>query len=229
MAKVLVIAAHPDDEMLGCAGTMAKHSAQGDEVHILIMAEGATSRSLVRDREAHEEELSELSMAAYKAAKTVGAASVRLHNFADNRMDGENLLDVVKVVEEKIEKNRPSIIYTHHPSCLNVDHQVTHKAVVTACRALPDSGIETLLFFEIPSSSEWQVPTGGITFAPNWFVDISDTLDKKLAALTDYQSEMREFPHPRSLKAVEHLARWRGASSGFAAAEAFVLGRRCQK
>lgn len=226
--KVLVVAAHPDDEVLGCGGAMARHAAAGDEVRVLILAEGATSRrtkrALARDRAA----LASLGRAAKLAARRLGGARVELERFPDNRMDGVELLDVVKAVERRVAAFRPEVVYTHHAADLNVDHRVTHQAVLTACRPLPGSSVARILCFEIPSSTEWQAPAAGV-FAPDWFVDISSTLPAKLKALQAYSSEMRPWPHPRSLRAVEHLARWRGASAGLEAAEAFVLARAVER
>lgn len=219
--KVLIIAAHPDDEVLGCGGTIAKHVAAGDEVRIHILAEGATSRSPLRDREAHAEKLTSLSQSAANAAMILGARTF-LHGLPDNRLDSLQLLDVIKLVEDVVFSYRPEVIYTHHSSDVNIDHQVIHRAVVTACRPLPGQSVRTLLFFEIPSSTEWQTPTA---FLPNWFVPIDETLNRKVEALESYGSELREFPHPRSISAVKALAAWRGASIGVNAAEAFVLGR----
>jgi LmbE family N-acetylglucosaminyl deacetylase len=222
---VLVIAAHPDDEILGCGGTMARHINQGDAVHVVILAEGATSRDAARSRKSREQELNNLAEAAQKAGDTLGISSLHLHQFPDNRMDGVDLLDVVKCVEEHIGHFRPNVVYTHHAGDVNVDHQVIHKAVVTACRPQPGHPVKTLLFFEVPSSTEWQIPGNGASFLPNWFVDISDFLDKKMEALDAYCCEMRPWPHARSIEAVEYLARWRGASVGVEAAEGFMLGR----
>jgi LmbE family N-acetylglucosaminyl deacetylase len=222
--KVLVIAAHPDDEVLGCGASMARHAAAGDEVHIVILAEGITSRGKGGAKRA----LSRLGQAARKAAAILGARAPVLEAFPDNRMDSVRLLDVVKVVEGHVARIAPKVIYTHHPSDLNVDHGVVHRAVLTACRPLPGSRVERILCFEVPSSTEWQAPVAGAVFAPNWFVDVSRTLPLKLKALGAYASEMRPFPHPRSIEAVEHLAHWRGATAGFKAAEAFVLARAIQ-
>ncbi|NEQ36718.1 MAG: PIG-L family deacetylase [Okeania sp. SIO3I5] len=223
--KVLVIAAHPDDEVLGCGATIAKHALRGDVVHVLILAEGITSRDLQPDREKRNYELSALAEVPREAAKILGAASVELHNFPDNRLDSCNLLDIVKVVEQAIDKHQPEIIYTHHRGDLNIDHCYVHQAVVTATRPLPNRSVKTLLFFEIASSTEWQTPYSAPIFAPNWFVDVSDTISLKLKALEAYQSEMRPWPHARSIIALEHLAHWRGATIGVEAAEAFMLGR----
>lgn len=226
--KVLVVAAHPDDEVLGCGATIAKHVKGGDEVHVAILAEGLTSRGMGKHtRDTHKEHLSALAASAEKANAVLGVHSLNLHDFPDNRMDSQDLLDVVKVVERLVESIKPTVIYTHHAGDVNIDHRVIHRAVVTACRPLPGQQISTLLFFEIPSSTEWQPPGSSPGFLPNWYVDVSDTLDDKFRALSAYASEMRPWPHPRSMRAVEHLARWRGACAGMEAAEAFVLGRMC--
>lgn len=223
---VLVTAAHPDDEVLGCGGTIARHVAEGDEVHVLILAEGATSRDESRNPEARTQELTELAQAAHKAKDILGVSSLHLHQFPDNRMDGVDLLDVIKVVEERIQQLRPTVVYTHHSGDLNIDHQITHKAVTTACRPAPGQTVQTLLFFEVPSSTEWQTPDKCSAFVPNWYVDISNIQDRKREALFAYSAEMRPWPHARSVEAVEHLVRWRGSSIGVEAAEGFMLGRR---
>jgi LmbE family N-acetylglucosaminyl deacetylase len=223
--SVLVIAAHPDDEVLGCGGTIAKHNQQGDKVHILILAEGATSRDQQRDRGKRQCELAGLAQAAHQASKILGVSSLTLHDFPDNRLDRCDLLDVIKVIEQVISQHHPQIIYTHHSGDVNIDHRRIHEAVVTAARPMPDSLVKTLLFFEVPSSTEWQTPGSAPAFTPNWFMDISKTLSLKLNALEAYQSEIRPWPHTRSIAAIEHLARWRGASVGVEAAEAFILGR----
>lgn len=222
---VLVVAAHPDDEILGCGGTLTKHAMQGDEVHIMILAEGLTSRDSVRDAKLHKKELNQLHMTSQAVASILGARSVELCNFADNRMDGVELLDVVKKVEAVIEKYKPTIVYTHHIGDVNVDHQVAHKAVVTACRPVPGQTVQKILFFETLSSTEWQASGENMNFTPNWFVDIQLTFDKKMEALRCYASEMREYPHPRSYESAEILAKYRGTMIGCHLAEAFILGR----
>lgn len=223
--NVLVAAAHPDDEVLGCGATIAKHSQRGDQVHLLVLAEGVTSRDQERQRKKRRQELSALAVAAHRASKILGASSLRLHDFPDNRMDTCALLDIVKVIESSISKYNPEVIYTHHGGDLNIDHRLVHEAVVTAGRPLPGRVAPCLLFFEVASSTEWQTPGSGATFAPTWYVDVSRTLPLKIQALEAYQTELRPFPHPRSTASVEYLARWRGASVGVSAAEAFVLGR----
>jgi LmbE family N-acetylglucosaminyl deacetylase len=223
---ILVLAAHPDDEVLGCGGAMARHAAAGDEVISVILAEGITSRDDQRDRDRRTDELSALGVAARQANNILGVKETILHDFPDNRMDSLPRLDVVKVVEALIDKYSPEVIYSHHRGDVNVDHRRIHDAVVTACRPMPGKHrVETVLFFEVASSTEWQPPGSAVPFTPDWFVDVSEHLSAKLDALRAYQSEMRPWPHARSIEAVEHLARWRGANIGVPAAEAFKLGR----
>lgn len=226
--KVLVIAAHPDDEILGCGGTIAWHARRGDEVHVAILAEGLTSRDAKRDRGSKRQELGELAQIAVKANTLLGAASVEALDLPDNRMDSMDLLDIVKRVEAIVAARKPTIVYTHHPGDVNVDHQLTHKAVVTACRPQPGSAVKGLYFYEVLSSTDYQVPGVMPPFLPNHFVDISATLEAKLEALRIYHGEMRPWPHARSIEAIGHLARLRGANVGLEAAEAFCLGRRIE-
>jgi len=223
--NILVVAAHPDDEVLGCGASMAKWSNAGIEVHIVILSEGATSRDAVRSRDARSEELSALAQAAQTSGRILGAASVQLLDFPDNRMDSIDHLDIVKTVERQIEVVKPEIVITHHAGDVNIDHQLIHQAVVTACRPQPKHAVRRLLAFEVASSTEWQTPGSKSAFQPNWFEDVSNTIDLKIKALEAYALEMRPWPHSRSIKAVEHLARWRGASVGTEAAEAFILMR----
>lgn len=225
MKTILVIAAHPDDEVLGCGATIANHVQLGDEVHVVILAEGATSRDERRDRNQRMNDLSSLAAAANRAKEILGVTSLTLYDFPDNRMDSVDLLDIVKTVESCMNRVNPDIVYTHHAGDMNIDHRRTHEAVMTACRPHPQQSASTLLFFEVPSSTDWQLPGSAQPFVPNWFVDISATLVKKLKALQAYESEMRPWPHSRSYKTVEVLAHWRGSSVGVEAAEAFLVGR----
>lgn len=228
MNRALVIAAHPDDEVLGCGGSIARMADEGWQVHVLILAEGATSRANHRDRSQHTDELSELQRCAHEAGRILGVHDVELDTFPDNRMDSVHLLDVIKRVERAVERVQPSRVLTHHVGDVNVDHNVIHHAVAAACRPLPGSCVKEVLYFEVASSTEWRHARSQPPFAPNLFVDISTTLDRKLRALQAYATEMRPFPHARSVLALEHLARWRGATVGRDAAEAFEIGRRIE-
>jgi len=220
MTRILSIVAHPDDEVLGCGGALALHAARGDDVSVVILADGESSRGGSSDVR-----IAARQSAAREAASILGVTRVLLHGLPDNRMDTLPLIEIVRLIEKHVAALNPDVLYTHHAGDLNVDHRVVHEAVVTACRPQAGHSVKTLLFFEIPSSTEWQVPGAAPVWQPNWFVDISAVVDKKLEALRAYDGEMRPWPHPRSYEAVEYLAHWRGASIGCSAAEAFILGR----
>jgi LmbE family N-acetylglucosaminyl deacetylase len=225
MDSVLVVAAHPDDEVLGCGGTIARHADAGDQVQVLIVAEGATSRQQHRDRNQATGELSALAQAAQQAVAILGAQGVELLDLPDNRLDSLDRLDLIKQIEERLARHQPQVVYVHHAGDVNVDHRRLHEAVITACRPMPGQPVRRLLSFEVASSTEWQPPGSAPAFQPNWFVDISAQWPRKRDALKAYASEMRPWPHARSQQALEHLARWRGAQVGVEAAEAFCLLR----
>lgn len=222
---ILVVAAHPDDEVLGCGGTIAKFTREGRPVHILLLADGETARGLSGSA-IDQRQVTARKAAAEAACGILGCSSVELLGLPDNRLDSLALLDVVWQIEAVIERHRPAVVLTHQCGDVNIDHRVVHEAVLAACRPQPSHSVRELLFFEVPSSTEWRPPGSAPAFHPNWFVDIGATLALKLAALEAYQAELRPFPHPRSLQAVEALAQWRGATAGVHAAEAFVLGRK---
>jgi len=215
---VLVVAAHPDDEVLGCGGTIARHSAAGDEVHILFLADGVGARgervgSLV-DARMH---------AAQEAARLLGAQTPRFLSLPDNRLDSLHLLDLIQQVEAVVTEVCPRVVYTHHGGDLNIDHRLAHQAVLTVCRPLPGCSVEALYAFEVLSSSEWALSAG--EFHPTRYVNVERYLGKKLEAVAAYAAEMRPFPHARSVEMVEAQARLRGGSIGVAAAEAFEVVR----
>jgi len=224
--NVLVVVAHPDDEVLGCGGTIACLADAGRAVHVLLLADGESSRVGADGSSPEPGSLAARNAAAEHACRILGCASVESLAFPDNRMDGLVLLDVVKQVEARIARHAPATVLTHHGGDVNIDHRVAHEAVIVACRPIPGHSVRELLFFEVPSSTEWRPPPLAESFAPNYFVDVSATLDRKMEALNAYASELRAFPHPRSLIAVDALARWRGATVGVGAAEAFLLGRK---
>jgi len=221
---VLVIAAHPDDEVLGCGGTAARLVNEEREVHFAILGEGITSRHAQRDS-ADADQLARLHRQAHAAAAKVGVKNVHLHDLPDNRLDTIPLLDVVKIVEDLVERIQPRVIYTHHAGDLNVDHGVIHRAVLTATRPIAGQPVRDIYAFEVPSSTEWAFQRIEPAFRPNVFVDISGTIEAKIAAMECYESEARAFPHPRSPAALRAIAtRW-GSVVGCAAAEAFELVR----
>ena len=216
--NVLVIAAHPDDEALGCGGTLARHAAAGDAVDVLFVADGETSRSgaAVSGVQGRRE-------AARSAAKALGTRPPRFLDLPDNRLDERPLLEVIQAIEAASRELRPEVVYTHHLSDLNVDHQVVARAVLTAFRPLPGSSVRAVYGFEVLSSTGWMGPDA--PFVPVHYADVSETLTSKRAALACYADEMRPPPHARSFEAVEALARFRGAMVGLGAAEAFVVYR----
>lgn len=213
------MAAHPDDEVLGCGGTIARHVDAGDTVDILFVADGVTSRN------GTSAEIDRRAASARKAAEGLGAHPPRFLNFPDNRLDSIPLLEIIKSIEEVTAAVLPVRVYTHHGGDLNIDHRVVHQAVVTACRPFSHSQIRSLLSFETLSSTEWATPSGEYQFRPDHFINIHSQLERKLAALAAYSEEMRPFPHPRSLEAVRALAALRGSSAGLHAAEAFMTLR----
>ena len=225
MTTVLAVVAHPDDEVLGCGGTLARHAAAGADVHCIIVAEGATSRYPKHDNGTAVSDVSKLRDAAANACAALGASLPRMLGLPDNRLDGLDLLDIIKPIEEVISELRPSIIYTHHGGDLSMDHRMTAQATLTACRPVPDSPVKEIYAFETVSSTEWASMNRDTVFQPQHFVNISANWPAKKAALMCYASELRAFPHPRSPEAIEALARWRGAAVGIDMAEAFEVVR----
>lgn len=216
---VLVVAAHADDEALGCGGSLAKHVAAGDKVHVIFAADGVTSRS-----GAGQEEMVRRQQATESARNILGISTMAFLDLPDNRLDSLPLLDIVQPLGTLIGKLLPEIIYTHHYGDLNVDHRLVHQAVMTACRPLPGSTVREILAFEVMSSTEWSSP-GLAPFLPNLFVDISAQLEIKMQALEAYALEMRVPPHSRSTEHVRNLAKHRGYCMGVDAAEAFMVMR----
>ena len=217
---VLILAAHPDDEVLGCGGTIARLADQGAEVTIAILGEGITSRLATREK-ARASELKALEQTSKDAARFLGAADVRFFGLPDNRFDSVPLLDIVKIVEGLVEEVRPVTVFTQHGGDLNVDHQLTFRAAMTAMRPRAASRVKNLYAFEVASSTEWAFGKFAPVFSPDVFVDVSRTLGRKLEAMAIYEGEARIFPHPRSARALTAQAEKWGATSGLPAAEAF--------
>jgi LmbE family N-acetylglucosaminyl deacetylase len=216
--SVLAIVAHPDDEVLGAGGTLARLAHGGEEVRILILADGVGARGSVEGADRRAE-------AARLAAACLGAGEPILLGLPDNRLDSMDLLDITQRIEQVIADLQPRDIYTHHVGDLNIDHAICHRAVLTACRPMPGRSVRRIFAMEVASSTEWAALSAYTAFLPSRFVDISGFMVHKHRALEAYAEEMRPFPHVRSYEAVEALARWRGASAGMTAAEAFVIVR----
>ena len=222
--KILVVAAHPDDEILGCGATAARLVQEGCDVYFAILGEGITSRHQERGA-ADEKQLSLLQEHAQEAGRVIGVREVLLHKLPDNRLDAVPLLEVVKLVEDLVARLKPQVVYTHHGGDLNVDHGVIHRAVLTATRPVAGQPVREVYAFEVPSSTEWAFQRLEPVFRPNVFVDVTHTLEKKITAMSCYRTESRQFPHPRSIEALRAIAtRW-GSVAGYGAAEAFELVR----
>lgn len=225
MNKILAIVAHPDDEIIGLGGTLRKHIKNGDEVEVLILGDGKTSRNkkyAPLDVNSKNQTLEETK----KALNYLGISKYYNEYLPDNRFDSLLLLDIVKLISSYIQRINPTIIYTHHIGDLNIDHQLTSKSVIIATRPIQYRNLEELRLFETLSSTEMAVLRGTVPFMPNLFINIDNELDDKINALKFYKSELNEFPHPRSLKAVEYNARVWGAKSNQFAVEPFYIFRK---
>lgn len=235
--NVLVVVAHPDDDILGMGGTILKHSEKGDKVKILYMATGITSRRSSnyenaltydfdeKELQMMEKEIEKLRENTRKASKILKVKDILFFDFPDNEMDSVPLLKIIKTIENVIYDFKPDIVYTTHYGDLNVDHRIVYEACLTACRPIAHD-VKELISFEVASSTEWNYPS---KFNPNYFVDINKQLGKKLKAMSMFENELRTFPHPRSLENLKMIAgRW-GSVSGTKAAEAFEIIRKIDR
>lgn len=223
--NILVIAAHPDDEVIGCGGTMARFAKEGSRIFTVILGEGITSRDESRDRGKREQQIQELKKQIKKANNILGVKESFVFDLPDNRFDTVPLLDIIKIIERIKHKINPGVVFTHHRGDLNIDHKITLEAVMAAFRPLKGSATNEIYSFEVASSTEWSAVQDSNYFKPNFFVDITNTLKKKIKAFKEYRSELRDFPHPRSPEAVEIIAKRRGIEAGLKAAEAFEVIR----
>jgi LmbE family N-acetylglucosaminyl deacetylase len=220
MKKILVVAAHPDDEILGCFATIAKLIREGHEAYTLILGRGKSARGKV-----NLAELEILQNEMKNANKIIGIKEIFTADFPDNAFDSVPLLEIVKKIEEIKTKIQPEIVFTHHIGDINVDHQITHRAVLTATRPKPGEAVKVVYAMEVPSSTEWNGYSKETAFVPNVFLDVSETIDLKIQALSEYKSELMPYPHPRSLEHVKNLAKTNGAKVGLQYCENFMLVR----
>ena len=220
---ILVVAAHPDDEVLGCGGMIGQAAKRGIDVHVAILGEGATSRHAMQDGLEGTAEVKKLQNQAREVARLLGTVETVFVGLPDNRFDTVPLLDIVKRIEDLVIKIRPSVVFTHHAGDLNVDHSIVHRAVLTAARPMPGQPVDEIYAFEVPSSTDWAFGQFGGPFHPNVFWDVQASLDAKIRALELYRSEIRSFPHPRSEELLRVNARRWGSLVGLEAAEAFEL------
>ena len=216
--KILIIAAHPDDEILGCGGTIAKLK-DNNQINVIFMTNGVSARGRNKNLEIIKRKKSCL-----KLFKYLSLAKPTFLNFPDNQMDKVPLLKITKNIEKKIKLIKPDTIITHYSHCLNIDHKRTFDAVITACRPINKLSVKKILSFEIPSSTDWALYKGK-SFQPNYFIDISKHLKEKIKLIKFYKEELRKYPHSRSIIAIKALARVRGVSCGVKYAESFYLNR----
>ena len=219
--KILIIAAHPDDEILGCGGTIFKLKKKNN-IKIIFLTNGVSARSNSEDKILKRKSECE------KLFKYLRIGKPTFFDLPDNQLDQLPLLKIVKKVENVIKSFKPEIVFTHYENCLNIDHQITYRATITACRPLKNISVKKILSFEVLSSTEWAVFKKK-TFQPNYYFEIDNEIKYKIKAMKFYKSELKKYPHSRSLKAIEALAKFRGISSGFKYAEGFVLVREIEK
>ena len=217
-SRVVVTGAHPDDELLGAGGTFAQHVRSGDEVHAIVVADGATSRYPA-------ELMAKLEKDAGRAAEVIGFASLRFLRLPDQRLDTVPLIELTQLLEQELDDIGPRLVYTHFPGDVNADHGLVARATWTACRPYYRPGLRRFAAFETPSSTEWAWPLDGAQLQPNLFVDVTSTLDIKIAAMECYESELRDYPHPRSSQALRERAAFWGSQAGLTAAEPFRVLR----
>ncbi len=229
--KILVVAAHPDDEIIGMGGTLKKLS-KNNSISVLFLADGITARKTVghtnssnyesskTEKQGMLQEIKQRKIDAKKALKIVGISKMNFLDYPDNELDLVPFLKIVKNIETEIQKTKCDVMFTHHHNDLNIDHRIVYDATITAARPLPNSNISALYSFESISSSDWRKP---YQFNPQLFVDISKELVVKVKSLQAYQNEIRKFPHPRSKEMIEITAKRWGSLYGFKAAEAFEV------
>jgi len=227
--KVLAVSAHIGDEIMGCGGTLLRHVRAGDAVRVVVLGEGWTSRTRSLEKGLEAVDLDAFEEQARGALSKLSISDVVFHRLPDNRFDRAPLLDIVKVIEREKAEFDPDTVYTNTMIDLGIDQRTTARAVATAFRPLPGERTSEILTFEVRSSTEWDYGLSGQQFAPNCFVNIARTLDAKLEALRALQTEARPWPHSRSIEAVAHHARGRGASVGLEAAEAYFVLRSVRK
>jgi N-acetylglucosamine malate deacetylase 1 len=212
--RVLIIAAHPDDEVLGCGGTVALHARAGDEVTAVILCEGESLR--------YGPEGVGQAEHIRRAARVLGIKDVRHIGLADQRLDTLPLTEIITPLERAVREVQPAVVYCQFGGDANRDHELVFRAALVATRPVEPS-IEAVYAFDTASSTEWGFPRA---FIPDTWIDISETLEQKLCAMACYESEVRPYPHPRSLEALRHRARAWGNQCCLDAAEVFVTVRR---
>jgi len=218
--KVLVLAAHPDDEVLGVGGTIAYHVDKGDQVYVAIVTEGSSTQY-----DGEPEKILQKKEEAEKVKSILGISKVIYLNLPDMKLDTLAKIEINKRVNEVISTIKPDTIYTHFFGDINSDHHAVFEATMVASRPVGNYTVKKILCYFTPSSTEWAAQTINNAFLPNVYVDISKYIKKKLSAMDQYKSELRPYPHPRSLEALTIIGKYWGQQIGVEAAEPFMLIR----
>ena len=218
--RVLVVVAHPDDEVLGCGGTIRKWCDNGAIIEAVVLGQGIASRG-EETGVALSKKIDTLRIEAKKSADIVGYNNITFEDLPDNRLDSIDLINIAQIVERYIRKFEPHVVMTHHHGDLSIDHRLSYQSAITACRPLQGSIVKEFYTFQTPSATEWNFPYYNNNFSPNMFVDITNTLQAKIDALHCYVSEIRPAPHPRSPESLRSLASYWGSVVGFDHVEAF--------
>ena len=224
MDKVLVIAAHPDDEVLGAGGTIAKYVSEGAEVRVLIVTDGSTSQ--YRDDPKLLEILEGKKKETQNAMDILGVSQVLYGGMPDMKLDMTEHILVNQSIERVMDEYQPNIVFTHYHGDVNKDHQCVSQSTLVACRPVADQCVRELYAYYVPSSTDWNVQNHVNTFMPNVYVDISgECAEKKYRAMECYATELRDYPHPRSIEALRIMDQACGVHVGMRAAECFVCYR----
>lgn len=222
--KVLIIAAHPDDEVLGAGGTIAKYAMQGAEIKLLIVTDGSTSQ--YREDAFLAEKIAQKKRETQTAADVLGIKEVIYGGLPDMKLDVTAHIQVNQVIENVLDAFQPNVVFTHFHGDVNMDHQCVHRSTLVACRPVGGQCVKEVYSYYVPSSTDWSVQNAVDTFMPNVFVDIDGVYaEKKYAAMACYATELRTYPHPRSVEALKVLDKANGIHVGLNAAECFMVHR----
>ena len=222
--RILVIAAHPDDEVYGMGGTIAKLASQGHEVHVLIVTDGCTAQ--YAGRPDLQEIIEKKHREAIEANTLLGVKQVHFGTFPDMKLDTVAHVEVNRLSEETVDQVRPDTVYTHFYGDVNLDHQMVYRSTLVAVRPVPGQCVKALYAYYVPSSTEWSPQLAHTVFLPNTMADITGFEAQKEQALLAYQTEARAYPHPRSAQYVRETDRARGLQWGMGSSEAFMLLRK---
>ncbi len=220
--KVLIFAAHPDDEVLGCGGTIAYHRKKGDTVGVCYLSEGVSSRFDYTKKNDWKKDVQLRKDMAVQASSILDFQIIKFLDLPNLRMEDQSKLEIVKKITNVIEVFNPQIVYVNFPGDLNTDHQITFKTVFTALRPHSKNNVRVLRCYEVLSSTEWSANIDEPKFNPDTYVDVTNFIENKMEGINAYLDEMRPFPHPRSKEVIYSLMRFRGSQVGFKYSEAFV-------